>query len=152
MANISLKATNLPSVAAAMQAFPEVNDRELGTSLRSGMEFAKAKARQLAPKEQGTLQRSIYVRTVKSSQGWSGTLGASAPHARIREYGGTIRAKNKPYLKFRARSGQFVQVKQVTQQATPYMRPALRQSRTDIVRELRSGMQRSLQTIVKAGG
>jgi phage gpG-like protein len=150
MAKISLKPTNLPSVQRAMGQFGDELQDELGMSLRDGLEWAKARARKLVRVQSGRLRRSIYTRVLKTRNGWSGTLGSDAPHANIREFGGTIRAKNKAFLMFRTRSGQFVQVKQVTQKATPYMRPAIRQSRADIVRELNGGMRRAAGTIAKA--
>jgi hypothetical protein len=150
MARLTLKATNLPSVQRAMRGFSDELEGELGTSLRAGMEFAKAKAVYLAPKQSRKLAHSIYVRTYKARKGWASNLGANTPYARIREYGGIIRARNGQYLKFRARDGRFVQVRQVTQRATPYLQPAIRQSRAQIVTELQRGMQRAAGTISKA--
>lgn len=157
MARLSIRADKLPAIRRAMGAFPAELQEQLGESLRAGMQIAKQKAVELAPKGRGPakgvrLAKSIYVRTVRSRKGWSATLGASAVHARIREKGGTIRAKNGPYLVFTGREGHLVAVKQVTQRATPYLAPALRKSRDAIVRELRQGMTRSVQTIRRAGG
>lgn len=150
MGNLSFKPTNLPSVAKAMQQFPTALKRELGQSLRDGMEWVKAKAVQLAPKRDRVLTDSIYTRVVSSGEGYSGTIGATAKHAAIREYGGTIQAVNSPYLTFKTYDGDWVRVKQVTQEATPYMGPAVAQGRDDVVRELNHGMERSTTTIVEA--
>lgn len=151
MSRLRLESTTLPSIRRAMAQFSETNQTELGESLRRGMAFTKAKAQQLAPKKDRKLVGTIYVRTTKTSRGWQSVLGASARHARIREYGGTIRARRAPYLVFPGRNGRLVRVKEVRQKATPYLRPARRQTRADVVRELRAGQQRTLQKIVKGG-
>lgn len=58
-------------------------------------------------------------------------VGSRHPGTRIREFGGTIRAKNAPFLHFKTRSGGWVKVRQVTQRPggysqgfTPWLRPA----------------------------
>jgi hypothetical protein len=74
----------------------------------------------------GTLRRSISLVSI-SEDGpgrYTATAGPHVVYGRIRELGGTIRAKNAPYLKFQI-NGSWVQVKSVTQSGKPYMRPAL---------------------------
>lgn len=147
---LRLESTTLPSVRRAMAQFDQTNQAELGESLRRGMQFTKAKAQQFAPKHDRKLVGTIYVRTTKTPRGWQSVLGATAPHARIREFGGTIRAKRKPWLMFPGRDGRLVRVKEVRQRATPYLRPARLQTRTDVLRELRAGQQRTIQKIARA--
>jgi len=50
-----------------------------------------------------------------------GQVGTKVIYARMREHGGTIRAKNKPYLVFKTRDGRWHSVKEVTQKGTHYL-------------------------------
>lgn len=152
MARLRIDVPQLPSVQRAMQAFGPGLDAQLGDALRTGMAAPKARAVYLAPKKTRTLAGSIYIRTTKTARGWRSVLGASAKHAGIREFGGTIRARRKPWLVFMGQSGHLVRVKQVTQKATPYMRPAVRQTRAGLVTDLQTGARKALKPIVQAGG
>jgi phage gpG-like protein len=49
---------------------------------------------------------------------------ANHPGARIHEFGGVIKAKNKPYLVFKTEDGEWHTVRSVTIPARPYLRPA----------------------------
>ena len=60
------------------------------------------------------------------------------PHARIREYGGVIRAKNAPYLVFQTYDGQWHRCKQVYHPACPYIRPAYAQTAPEMVQYVAS--------------
>ncbi len=60
-----------------------------------------------------------------------GYYGSKVPYAAIHEYGGTIKAKNAPYLVFKL--GPFwYKKKQVTIPARPYLNPALKDAQPEI--------------------
>jgi hypothetical protein len=74
----------------------------------------------------GTLRRSIHiVEVTQIGPGrWLATAGPSVIYGRFRDLGGTIHAKNGPYLKFQI-DGNWVQVESVTQTGSFYMEKAL---------------------------
>ena len=47
-------------------------------------------------------------------------IGTNVKYARIHQFGGTIKAKNKPYLVFKLPSGKFVKIKSVYIPARPF--------------------------------
>lgn len=55
-----------------------------------------------------------------------GRFGSRVPYAAIHEFGGTIRAKNKKYLRFRTFDGSWHTSKKVTIPARPFITPAAR--------------------------
>ena len=55
-------------------------------------------------------------------------IGTNLTYAKIHEFGGTITAKNSPYLHFQI-NGNWVRVGSVTITPQPYMRPALETQR-----------------------
>jgi len=83
------------------------------------------------------LRSSITVVKAKQGAGGSiwGAVGTNVKYARIHEYGGEIKAKNAPYLKFPI-GGRWASVKSVTIPARPYMEPTLREKQADIERDI----------------
>lgn len=91
----------------------------------------------------GDFRRRIHI-------DWLGPMlarvGTDHPGGRIREFGGTIRARRKAYLHFFSRrSGRWVKVRQVTQRPggysqgfQPWLRPAARRFGEFMTRHLRS--------------
>lgn len=61
-----------------------------------------------------------------------GRIGTNLKYARIHEYGGTIRAINAPYLKFKI-GNQWVQKKEVHIPARPFLVPAILKNEDRIV-------------------
>lgn len=59
-------------------------------------------------------------RTSVSSSGIEGAIGTNVEYAGVHEYGATIKAKNKPYLRFNI-GGRWVQKKSVTIPARPFL-------------------------------
>ena len=76
----------------------------------------------------GNLKRSIVGRALTGSEGIGISLHAGdrrqVVYAAIHEFGGTITAKNGPYLHFTGRKG-WARVQQVTIPPRPYIRPAI---------------------------
>lgn len=71
----------------------------------------------------GTLRRSVHVETSEEGGHPIALVGTNAIYAKQREYGGVIKAKNVPYLKFKTEDGKWVQTKQVYQPPHPVWRP-----------------------------
>ncbi len=76
----------------------------------------------------GNLKRSIVGRSLTGSEGIGISLHAGdrrqVVYAAIHEYGGTITAKNGPYLHFKGSKG-WARVRQVTIPPRPYIGPAI---------------------------
>jgi phage gpG-like protein len=66
------------------------------------------------------------------------------PYARIHEYGGTIRAKNKPYLTFKI-GNRWIRKKQVVIPARPYLGPAIE----GVQERYQEHLSAAIKTIVK---
>ena len=70
-------------------------------------------------------------------------VGTHVIYAAIHEFGGTITAKNKPFLVFKV-DDQWVRVKSVTIPARPYLRPALDKNRRKVYSEVKKTLQGSI--------
>ena len=80
----------------------------------------------------GALRASIHT----TESGLVAKVGTPLIYGRIHEKGGTIRAKNRPYLKFKI-GGHWVQVQSVEIKARPDLGPALREKGAEVVATLR---------------
>jgi phage gpG-like protein len=76
----------------------------------------------------GTLRRSIVMEgPVRTGLGTAtARVGPTVVYGRIQELGGTITAKNAPYLMISFPDGGFAQVTQVTLPPRPFLEPAVR--------------------------
>jgi len=84
----------------------------------------------------GNLMNSINVKAGKTTaHSASVTIGTNVIYAAIHEFGGTIKAKNAPYLCFVV-DGNFVKTKSVEIPARPYLRPALNDNKGKIVQAM----------------
>jgi len=90
----------------------------------------------------GNMRASIRAVLVKRA---TVVVGTHVVYAAIHEFGGTIRAKNAPFLVFKM-GNQWVRVKSVNIPARPYMRPAFDKNHKKVVdtigKELRHGIYR----------
>lgn len=101
----------------------------LEKGLTQGAAIVEAKAKGYAPYESGTFRRSINYRTKeKSLNSVIIEVGTNLKYARLQEFGGTIKAKNKPFLIFRTKDGRWVKTKSVYVPPHPYMTPAMDES------------------------
>ena len=114
--------------AAASQA--------VGDALTSGAQLIVNDAKERAPVLSGTLKRSIHSGNPSLSNGqWEVRIGTNLEYARIHEYGGTIKAKNKPFLVFKI-GGKLIFTKSVQIPQRPYLRPAFDSQRTNALTEV----------------
>ena len=99
--------------------------------------WVKGEAKRRCPVgETADLQKSI-TNEVKSESGEIvGRIGSNVVYAAIQEYGGVIRARNKPYLHFKTKDGKWHKVKSVTIPAQPYLRPAILDNKDQITTKL----------------
>ena len=72
----------------------------------------------------GTLRRSVHVEPSEENGHPIALVGTDVIYAKQREYGGIIKAKNGPYLRFKTYDGNWVTTKQVYQPPHPAWRPA----------------------------
>ena len=80
----------------------------------------------------GDLARSVNYKVTGNRV----VIGSNLKYARIHEKGGTIRARNSPYLVFRI-GNQWISTKEVTIPERAFLSPALRDSREDSLRIIR---------------
>lgn len=120
-------------------------------------------AKQRAPYRTGTLRRSIHIGG-HSFQG-GGTqlpgpqvsgdqvtvaIGTNLEYAAQVEFGGTITARNAPYLMFQVGQGtdrHWVRVRSVRQQGRPYLMPALNNNQSAILREYSEALREMIESI-----
>lgn len=85
----------------------------------------QAKITEIKLYKSGNYRTSVHVEPGIDATGTPYALtGTDRIDARQHEFGGVIKAKNAPYLKFKI-DGHWVQVKQVTQPPHPHFRPVL---------------------------
>ena len=94
-----------------------------------------------APRDTGGLANDITVEREDTEGDLSSAVSVGPrtfPGARMREYGGIIKAINAPYLVFQTKDGAWHKCKSVTQPATPYIRPAVAAKRNEAVAKMKS--------------
>lgn len=119
MIAITVDASEIHGFAEAMSAAPDLMRREMAVASRDLLTLGVDLAQEFAPVDRGELRDSIRILTGPTIEG--GSYGTDKVYARMREHGGVIRARNKPYLVFRTRDGRWVKVKEVRQTGTRYM-------------------------------
>ena len=132
-------------------------EKMLGATL-AGALILRNRAKQLVSKVTGTLSRSIHigdatglvpVDVFNPGEGYSdigGTIvvpggvrvevGTNLVYAAIQEFGGTIRAKNKPWLVFKTKDGSWHSVKSVQIPPQAYMRGAFIEKKDAVIKEI----------------
>lgn len=121
---------------------PEHLRRSLDASLAHGLEAAKAR---LAPggggptSRSGRLAASLFARLSGSGARLQGAIASDAPYAAAQEYGAVIQAKRAAYLKFQVQ-GRWVQVKQVTLPARPFLGPGTQEAADELERLIMQAM------------
>lgn len=78
---------------------------------------------QVLNRQSGDLAGSIHYRLRGNA---TAIVGTNMVYAAIHEFGGTIKAKNAPYLVFRVSGGRYVRTKEVHMPARPYLGPTLK--------------------------
>lgn len=83
----------------------------------------------------GHLRRSIIGTVKQEGDEYIGSVGSDVIYANILHEGGTIRAKNVPYLKFKLPNGQWVSKKSVTIPSRKYIEDPIRNN-IDRIRDI----------------
>jgi HK97 gp10 family phage protein len=127
---------NLEKILSNRQMFEDA-------MLKGGV-FAEGEAKKNAPKQTRTLARSINAEIIPTfDRTILVGIGTNIIYARIHELGGTIKAKKGQYLKFFIK-GKFIQVKQVTIPARPYLTPAIEDNVTEIEKIIGEELRRQI--------
>lgn len=116
-------------------------DQAVIRALTSGAEIIRNAAVQKAPFKTGNLRRSLHI---EPGDGREVLIGTNLDYAAIQEFGGIIKAKNGPYLKFKI-GDQWVQTAQVQIPARPYLRPAFDENRDAAIREVGEALAQLLE-------
>ncbi len=119
----------------------------LVVSVRAGGLVVEKYAKDKVPRWTGNLSRSIHVEIVEVTPIFAAAIiGTDVEYAAQVEFGGTIKAKNAPYLVFKTRDGQWHKVKSVTQVPQPYLRPAL----DEHIEEVVAAMSETFKKLIEA--
>lgn len=109
--------------------------------------YAKDNVRSQHLIDTGNLRASI---TTEPDGDEAVTVGPrNVVYAAIHEFGGTITAKNAPYLRFKTADGAWHSVKSVTIPARPYMRPALDEHKKTVNAAVAATLLRFIQQAAK---
>ena len=128
---------NMPQLLRKLSAMSAaVATQVVGDALTAGAQLIVNDAKENAPYLSGTLMRSIHSSEPFTNSGrWEMRIGTNIEYARIHEYGGTIKAKDKPLLAFRI-GGKLILTKSVQMPARPYLRPAFDSQKDAVVVEV----------------
>lgn len=118
LARLLSNATNTrPLMRSLAQELKTLTDENFESQSFGGASWqAKAFGSGRILQDSGELQDSI----TPSSDATTASIGTNLIYARIHHMGGTIQAKNKPYLMFKTPNG-FARVKSVTLPARPFL-------------------------------
>ncbi len=100
----------------------------------------------LAPRKDGILAGSIVPEAaVFAGEVVQGSYGTGVIYAAQKEYGGTISARNAPYLVFQLADGTWRRAKSVYQAPQPYMAPSADRMRTRVKPAYNAAVKRALR-------
>jgi phage gpG-like protein len=128
MYTIQVKTT--PETKRFLRDFPKEFHAALLKGVKKSILFAEAESKKSFGKpgnlkvRSGHLRRSIRSNVRDRYREIVAELNTDVKYGAIHEYGGVIKAKHAPYLKFTV-GGRWVQVKQVTIPARPFLAPAI---------------------------
>lgn len=119
----------------------------LETAVRAGAMPIENGAKEKAPFLAGILRSSIHTEVTSTGTSAKAEIGTDVPYAAQREFGGTITAKNAPFLAFRI-NGRWVRVRSVTQKATPYLRPSFDENSDKAVAEIAETLKAAINNVI----
>ena len=139
-------ANEIEGLESVLQAITDISDtEELRQALGRACAIVEGAAKEIAPKDTGELRRSITSRIDEEDESLKGVVYTPLEYAPYVEYGTGLFAENGdgrqdvPWYYYddegnlRRTSGQKPQ---------PFLRPALNESREDILRELQGGLRK----------
>ena len=111
--------------------------RKLEPAVKSGALIVERDAKGKASYKSGTLKRSIHIEPIeKTKTRVVVSVGTNLEYARIQEFGGVVKAKKGPFLRFKTADGEWHSVRAVIIPAHPYLRPAFDENKRKVVREI----------------
>jgi len=111
-------------IRGLLSTFGRAIDGDISTNLIAGKFGITSSGSVNGKSRSGDLADSVFS-TMKGRDVVEIGAGSGIVYARIHEYGGTIRAKNAPYLRFSVPGGGFVTTKSVYIPPRPYVRPTM---------------------------
>lgn len=148
-----------------------VQGRMLERALTAGALIVQNAAKINAPYKTGNLRRSIHIgghedlagdyQNIQQESGdpvpgpeGSGVavavyVGTNVIYARQREYGGTITARNGPYLWWKDDDGTWHHARSVYQRPQPYMRPAIDENQEEVRQEVGEALADLIRAAVR---
>ena len=151
--NLSIKMVGDKEAAQAFAKLDgNLSGKKLEAAVVSGAWILLNRMKELAPKLTRTLEWSLHIGGDPMFAGGEGysdiggrvvtpdyvkvEVGTNLIYAPIQEFGGTIRAKNKPYLVFQTKDGSWHSVKSVQIPPVGYMRGAYAEKKDAVIREV----------------
>lgn len=143
-----------------------VRGQMLERAVVAGALIVQNDAKRRAPYRTGNLRRSIHIgghSDLGEMQNTTGSqierpevspnhvevyVGTNVEYARQREYGGTITPVNGQWLAWQDAEGAWHRARSVTQQATPYLRPALDENTTEVRTEVGEALRDLLRAAI----
>lgn len=164
--NLNIKVVGDKATADALNRLgKDFSSKAMLRAVLSGAEILRTRMRQLAPYLTGTLRRSIHIGGQSGfSPGPSYSdiggqvvtpdrvgveVGTNIIYGPIQEFGGTIKAKNAPYLVFRTKDGAWHSVKSVQIPPTAYMRGSYLEKKPDVIMEIDMALDAMIRHALK---
>jgi len=145
---IVLEVEGLEELRKALEQFPNEWNAHAKTAMKQALIVLESTAKAKAPWDTGALSGSIGSEIVGGpGSEIVGKVGTNIVYGPIQEYGGTIHAKNAPYLVFQTKDGSWHSVKSVTIPAQPYMRPTLAEKGAEVVHLIERGIEKVLRSL-----
>lgn len=127
----SIKIKPSPGLENFFNRYPQLYEDGRTRATNKSLVFLQKTSFYKAPYEKGTLRGEI--KQLYSRRMLVAGTHQSRDYAAIHEFGGTIRAKNKPYLVFQTRDGSWHSVKQVIIKPKKYFYGALKEKTKEVL-------------------
>lgn len=155
MASMEFEFKDMPKFKERLKSLREAAAEVMGKAALAGAELAEGYIKDNI-RDQKLIDTSNLVNNVRakldSAEGKMAEASVGprgVKYARIHEYGGIIKAKNKPFMVFQTKDGAWHSVKSVHIPARPYMRPAFDEHEQDINDVMARVIERKLKEVGK---
>jgi len=146
MTDMQFDASEITDWGVAMATVPGKLKPELLQTTNALTAEGSGIAGDLAPRKDGILAGSIVPEAaVFAGETVQGSWGTGVIYAAQKEYGGTITARNAPFLVFQLYDGTWVRTRSVYQAPQPYMAPSADRIRTRLKPAYSAAVKRALR-------